>query len=256
MMPFESDLNSAVNSIKKSRYTVALTGAGISVESGIPPFRGGDGLWDRVDPAFLEIDYFYQHPRKSWKLIREIFYQYLGSARPNKAHEVVALMESQHLLHTVITQNIDNLHQQAGNQDVIEFHGTTGRLICTQCRETISDAIKINELLESLPPACPQCGGLLKPDFVFFGEMIPPRASERSFAAAGKATVFLIIGTSGEVFPAALLPERARQAGATVIEINTAPTTYTTGTTDIFLQGKATVVMEALQNALELSNAE
>ncbi|MCF7800659.1 MAG: NAD-dependent deacylase [Candidatus Marinimicrobia bacterium] len=247
----ETEIKRAAVLIKESPYTVAFTGAGISVESGIPPFRGGDGLWNKFDPSFLEIDYFYQQPLKSWELIRKIFYQYLGKARPNKAHDVLARMEARKLIHALITQNIDNLHQQAGNQDVIEFHGTTGRLICTACHQTINDTAQITKLIENLPPACPECGGLLKPDFVFFSEMIPESARERSFTAAQKATVFMIIGTSGDVFPAAMLPPRSKQTGATIIEINTAPTSYTDATTDIFLEGKASVVMEAIEKALE-----
>lgn len=180
MKPSETEIKRAAGLIKDSPCTVAFTGAGISVESGIPPFRGGDGLWNKFDPSFLEIDYFYQQPRKSWELIRKIFYQYLGKARPNKAHDVLAWMESRKLLHALITQNIDNLHQQAGNEDVIEFHGTTGRLICTACQQTINDSSQITTLIENLPPACPECGGLLKPDFVFFSEMIPESARECS----------------------------------------------------------------------------
>ncbi|MCF7797648.1 MAG: NAD-dependent deacylase [Lentisphaeria bacterium] len=254
MSTFDTNITRAARLMHSSHYTVAFTGAGISVESGIPPFRGGDGLWDKVDPSFLEIDYFYQQPEKSWKVIREIFYQYLGKARPNIAHCVLARLEENNLLHALITQNIDNLHQQAGNQDVIEFHGTTGRLICTRCGQTIGESDKINHLIEILPPRCPECGGLLKPDFVFFSEMIPESARDRSFAAARKASVFIIIGTSGEVFPAAMLPTNAKRAGATVIEVNTEPSSYTHQVTDIFLQGKASTVLETLEQALNSNN--
>ena len=254
-MVLASDIQQAAAAIRGARNVVALTGAGISVESGIPPFRGSDGLWERVDPSFIEINYFYNHPQDSWRKIREIFYQFMGQAEPNAAHRILAQMEQQGLLDTVITQNIDNLHQRAGSRQVIEFHGTTGRLICTGCGKTVVGEDTIQETIQQeLPPKCSDCGGLIKPDFVFFGEMIPESASQHSFQAAETADVFLIIGTSAEVYPAALLPSTAKQRGATLIEINTAQTTYTQPLTDIFLKGKATDVMQALGDELGLTN--
>jgi NAD-dependent deacetylase len=126
-------LQQAAGLIKSSRRTTAFTGAGISVESGIPPFRGSDGLWSKFDPVFLDIDYFHRYPERSWKLIKEIFYDFFGRAKPNAAHYALAAMERAGFLHSVITQNIDNLHQKAGSKEVYEFHGNSRYLICDSC---------------------------------------------------------------------------------------------------------------------------
>ncbi|MBN2519655.1 MAG: NAD-dependent protein deacylase, partial [Bacteroidales bacterium] len=126
-------INEAANLIRHSSRTVAFTGAGISVESGIPPFRGENGLWSKYDPVFLDINYFHQYPEKSWPLIKEIFYDFFGEAKPNAAHYALAEMEQKNLLHSLITQNIDNLHQIAGSKQVYEFHGNSRNLICQKC---------------------------------------------------------------------------------------------------------------------------
>ncbi|MBN2288755.1 MAG: NAD-dependent deacylase [Candidatus Glassbacteria bacterium] len=237
----------AAQAIRSARRLTAFTGAGISVESGIPPFRGSGGLWNRYDPTFIEIDYFYRNPKKSWELIREIFYDFFGRAEPNAAHRALALMESRGLIEVVITQNIDNLHQEAGNTTVYEFHGSSQFLVCTACGNRIHFTAAG---LEVLPPACGECGGLLKPDFVFFGEQIPEPANSRSFLEAQLADVFLLIGTSGEVMPACGIPFLAKENGAAIIEVNTEPSSYTGRITDIFLQGRATEVMARLVEAL------
>jgi NAD-dependent protein deacetylase/lipoamidase len=233
--------------IRNAKRVVAFTGAGISVESGIPPFRGQGGLWNKYDPVFIEIDYFYRNPKESWELIREIFYDFFGKGRPNSAHKALALMERHGLLHTVITQNIDNLHQEAGNTVVHEFHGTSQYLVCAGC----SARYHYTGIdLETLPPSCSGCGGLLKPDFVFFGEQIPEPANSNSFLEAGLADVFLLIGTSGTVMPACGIPFQAKENGAAIIEVNTERSSYTGRITDIFLQGKATEVMTRLVEKL------
>ena len=163
-------LRQAAELIRSSRRTTAFTGAGISVESGIPPFRGSDGLWSKFDPVFLDIDYFHHYPERSWRLIKEIFYDYLGKARPNAAHYALAEMEKAGFLHSVITQNIDNLHQKAGSKEVYEFHGNSRYLICEGCaRAFLAEDID----LSSLPPRCLYCKTVLKPDFVFLGSQFP-----------------------------------------------------------------------------------
>ncbi len=126
-------IEEAAKLIKNAKHVTAFTGAGISVESGIPPFRGENGLWSKFDPLFLDINYFRQNPLKSWKLIKEIFYDFFGKAEPNSAHTALAEMEKSGYLNSVITQNIDNLHQTAGSKNVFEFHGTSKNLICTNC---------------------------------------------------------------------------------------------------------------------------
>ncbi len=233
----------AAETIQSARRVVAFTGAGISVESGIPPFRGADGLWAKYDPTVLDIRYFLAHPAEAWQVIKEIFYDYFGQARPNDAHIVLAQLESAGMLGRVITQNIDNLHQAAGSRTVTEYHGTSHRLTCTQCGKTVRYT---PQLFAKMPPQCSDCGGILKPDFVFFGEGIPPMAQRESLAETRAANVWLVIGTTGEVYPASLIPHEAKQNGATIIEVNIAPSEYTHRITDIFLQGKATAVMSEL----------
>ena len=172
-------LNEAANRIKNSNYAVAFTGAGISVESGVPPFRGENGIWENYDPMVLDLNYFYANPEKSWTVIRELFYQFFGNAKANSAHTVLAQMEKAGIIKSVITQNIDNLHQQAGSKVVFEFHGNSQRLLCVTCDQNFS-ADEIS--MKVLPPRC-SCGGLIKPDFIFFGEGIPQDAYSNSMEA-------------------------------------------------------------------------
>ncbi len=233
----------AAQILKQSKHTTAFTGAGISVESGIPPFRGKTGLWSKYDPKILELNYFHQHPEDSWEIIKEIFYDFFGKAQPNKAHKVLAKMEKYNLLQAVITQNIDNLHQAAGSKTVYEFHGTSAKMVCTNCKRKF-DSKKVN--LENIPPKCIACGGLLKPDFIFLGEGIPVEAYQKSLEEAENAEVFFLIGTTGLVEPAASIPYKAKYNGAVIIEINPERTVFTEKITDIFLQGKAGEVMKQL----------
>jgi NAD-dependent deacetylase len=241
------NIDRAAEVIRKSNFTTAYTGAGISVESGIPPFRGEGGLWSKYDPNLLDIDHFLDNPLKSWKTIKEIFYDFFGQAKPNKAHLVLAEMEQRNFLGRTITQNIDNLHQEAGCKHVFDFHGNSKRLVCLSCHAYYAvDNINLNHL----PPTCEQCGGLLKPDFVFFGEAIPQVPLTAAYEAARISDVFLIIGTTGEVMPANQFPLLAKENGATIIEVNLSESNYTSGVTDIFLKGKATEMMGLLAEVL------
>jgi NAD-dependent deacetylase len=242
-------ISQAAKKIKAARRMIAFTGAGISVESGIPPFRGSEGLWSRYNPQVLDLTYFQQHPADSWQVIKEIFYDFFGAARPNPAHQALAQLESAKILHGIITQNIDNLHQEAGSQDVIEFHGTSRRLTCLSCQKTLKFQ---PELFSNMPPSCPDCGGLLKPDFIFFGEGIPPQAYQRSMEETQLADVWLVIGTTGEIMPASMMPIEAHKNGALIIEVNLHPSNYTDTITDIFLQGKASEVLKALSDEVLL----
>jgi NAD-dependent deacetylase len=233
--------------VKKGSRVAAFTGAGISVESGIPPFRGPGGLWSRYDPRLLEIDFFRENPGQSWKTIKEIFYDSFAGAKPNAAHYALAAMESAGMLHCVITQNIDNLHQEAGSRQVLEFHGNSRRLVCLGC----SMSCRVSQIsLEEIPPTCRACGGILKPDFVFFGEPIPEPAGIRSNLESRLSDVFLLIGTTGEVMPACLIPRTAKANGAAIVEINTAPSEFTDEITDVFLEAPATKAMGCLLQAL------
>lgn len=251
MNDFDNNIKTAAQWLLDAREVIVFTGAGISVESGIPPFRGPGGLWSRYDPIVLDIGYFHHHPQEAWIVIKEIFYDFFGRAEPNAAHRAVAEMEKMGLIKAVITQNIDNLHQQAGSSHVYEYHGTSSRLKCSQCGETwSSDQISLGEL----PPLCEKCGGLLRPDFVFFGEPIPEEASAFSMQAARSADLFLVIGTTGEIMPASMVPQIAKQNGARIIEINPQQTNYTHRITDIFIQETATTAMSLLLQSVKDEN--
>ena len=241
-----NNIDIAISFLKESRHTVAFTGAGISVESGIPPFRGPGGLWSQYDPIILDLDYYTRHSDKSWPVVKKLFFDFFGSARPNVAHLALAKMEQEGSLHEIITQNIDNLHQEAGSKSVYEFHGNSRQFICMDC----GAIFQRNELvLTEKPPHClhANCNGLLKPDFIFFGEGIPVDAYESSIQAAKKADVFILIGTTGEIMPASQIPYLAKQNGAKIIEINISDSNFTSQITDVFLEGKATEVMSLLQ---------
>ena len=241
------DYKKAAKIIKNSKNLVAFTGAGISVESGIPPFRGPTGLWSKYDPKILDIDFFISHPDISWKYIKEIFYDYMQNIKPNKAHYFLAELEQKGFLKGIITQNIDNLHQKAGSKNVIEFHGTANKLQCIKCKSKYD----INNIsLNTLPPICPKCSGILKPDFVFFKEPIPADAFEKSIQLMQNADALLIIGTTGEIMPASELPFLAKQNGSKIIEINIEPSNFTNNITDIFLKNKATIASEKLKKEL------
>jgi len=229
--------------ISNSKHLVAFTGAGISVESGIPPFRGENGIWNKYDPRLFDLDFFEANPQKSWTLLKTVFFDFIGLSLPNDAHLALSKLEQQGILKAIITQNIDNLHHKAGNKNIIEFHGNTRDVICLDCKSKYS----IEEIsLNTLPPLCKKCGGLLKPDFVFFGEQIPTKAFYDSVAQINKADVVLIIGTTGVVVPASQLPYEAKSKGATIIEVNLNESEYTNRITDYFLQGKATEIMNEL----------
>jgi len=243
----EKNIISAAGWIANSNNLVAFTGAGISVESGIPSFRGKNGLWSKYNPEALDIQYFRSNPIDSWKVIFEIFYHFFLEAKPNIAHRLLAQLESRHLLKALITQNIDNLHQEAGSKTVIEYHGNSKHLICSSCG-TRHPVVEID--LKPLPPRCSNDQTVLKPDFVFFGEGIPEEAASRAVDAASKADVLLIIGTTGEVIPANMLPQIAKSAGARIIEINTHPSEYTSSITDLFLEGKAGEICGQLETFL------
>lgn len=233
----------AAQIIKNAKHVTAFTGAGISVESGIPPFRGENGLWNEYNPVFLDIRYFEAKPRESWLLIKEIFYDFFGKAQSNAAHLGIAQLEKDGYVKATITQNIDNLHQDAGSVQVYEYHGSSRDLVCLSCGwKTPASNLDLN----LLPPLCSQCSEVLKPDFIFFGEAIPEPAMSLSFKEAEQADVFLIVGTTGEIMPAAQLPRIAKRNGAKIIEINIAPSAYTSQITDVFLQDKATVAMTKL----------
>jgi len=236
----------AAQVIRTARKTIALTGAGISAESGIPTFRDPGGLWDRYDPEeYATIEAFRRSPGKVWQMMRD--FTELKTARPNPGHYGLAQLEQMGFLHCIITQNVDNLHQDAGSRDVIEFHGNMRQVVCQSCKKTLP----LEEIsLETLPPYC-SCRGVFKPAGVFFGEPIPVHAMYRSQEEAQSCDLILVIGTSAVVYPAADIPHVAKEAGAQVIEINPEHTDLTDWVSDFIIQEKAGVAIPQIVAAIK-----
>lgn len=238
----------AAKDILHSKKTIAFTGAGISVESGIPDFRGAQGLWQKYDPEeYADIQAFYSNPEKVWHMLKEMF-SLVMKAKPNPAHLGLAELERMGLLSSVITQNVDGLHQAAGSQHVIEFHGSHRTLSCLKCSTTMDGTLL---KLEDLPPRCPNCSSLLKPDVVFFGEPIPWQAQMMAIKESQSCEAILVIGTSAVVYPAASIPVTAKENGATVIEINMETTSLTHRVSDYLISGPAGEIVPAIVKKLK-----
>jgi NAD-dependent deacetylase len=239
----ESTMRQVSEKLASARSAAALTGAGISVESGIPPFRGKGGVWERFDPMeYAHIDAFLADPQKVWRLFLKDLNTLVAQAQPNEAHKGLAQLEKLGILKTVITQNVDGLHQTAGNSDVIEFHGTFARQRCLDCSRQV-ETCQLD--LKQMPPRC-RCGGIYRPECIFFGEMIPEGHLWRSQQIASQCDVMLVLGTSAVVQPAAHLPVIAKEAGATIVEINPERTPLTGSISDYLLKGPAGEVMHEL----------
>jgi NAD-dependent deacetylase len=205
----------------QSRSAIALTGAGISVPSGIPDFRSPGGLWSRYDiMEYATLDAFLSRPDRVWNLFRDLM-ETVERALPNPAHVALAKAEQMGLVKQVITQNIDGLHQRAGSTAVAEFHGSCDQMSCLRCRSRFPSSQFREDLHKEVfrVPSC-DCGFPLKPDIVLFGESIPQQVLTSSLEAAERADVILVIGTSATVAPASMLPALVRQKGGVVIEMN------------------------------------
>ncbi len=244
-------IEKAANILVDATEATALTGAGISVESGIPPFRGKGGLWEKFDPMeYAHIDAFMKDPAKVWDVLIKGMKDVMDTAEPNDAHLGLANLEKMGILKSVITQNVDGLHQRAGNTDVIEFHGNFAWQKCMNCESRI-ETRQID--MSEVPPRC-RCGGIYRPECIFFGEAIPTICMTRSQQIASTCDVMLVIGTSAVVTPSAYMPGIARQSGARVIEINPEATQLTdSGVSDFIIKGKAGEVMRELMAAVEQS---
>ena len=197
---------------------VAMTGAGVSDESGIPDFRSAAGLWTRFDPMeYATADAFRRDPDKVWQMFFEVDDLVHGAA-PNPAHTALAELEAMGVLSGVITQNIDNLHQTSGSRHVVEFHGSAARLVCLSCGARYASVDRPAKRPE--PPECGECGSVLKPDVVLFGDPIPEPAIEEALRLAQGCQTMIVAGTSALVSPASEIPLVARQAGAALVEVN------------------------------------
>jgi len=221
---------------------VVLTGAGISVESGIPSFRGAQGMWEKYDPMeYATLHAFMKSPRKVWEMLSEMV-SVCGGALPNAAHKALAALEEMGIVRAVITQNVDGLHQAAGSRRVIEYHGNLDELICVYCWKRYPTR---ERWAPGAVPLC-DCRKILKPNVVLFGEPIPWLAQEEAEEEARTCGILVVIGTSAQVSPACDIPRIAKESGAAVIEINTEPTSLTATVTDISLRGSASEVLRAL----------
>ena len=212
----DNNIVRAAEIIKKSKNMIALTGAGISVESGIPDFRSAGGLWDKYDPAIYASIYSFKNmPEKVWDMIFDLI-DITDRAKPNKAHYALAELEKMNLLKAVITQNIDNLHQESGSKNVIEYHGNAKNLVCLSCSARYS--VSEFEISKGRIPHCESCGKILMPSVIFFGENIPQNALHESQKFAETSDVVLVVGTSAVVYPAASIPRIAKGRGACIID--------------------------------------
>jgi NAD-dependent deacetylase len=238
-------LERAADVLAGAQHIVVSTGAGMSRESGIPTFRDAqEGLWARFRPEELATEQgFRANPRRVWSWYAERRRRILA-CQPHAGHQALVELQRGVPRTLIVTQNIDGLHQQAGSSDVVELHGNIRRTKCLDGSHPYTGALP-DTLAEHDPPPCPSCGSPLRPDVVWFGEMLPELATHRAWTAAGQCDALLVVGTSGAVWPAAELPHVARSAGATVIEVNPMPSELTP-VVDIFLQGAAGMVLPAL----------
>ncbi len=235
--------------LTEAEHVAVLTGAGISAESGIPTFRDPDGLWEKFDPQELaNVEAFLDNPElvQGWYQHRR---QLVEEAEPNVGHRALADLEGHVPAVSVITQNVDDLHNRAGSSTVIELHGNITHNYCMDCEQP-AEAETVDAAIQNGTPArCPECDGLIRPDVVWFGEMLPPDAVERADDATRQADVFLSVGTSAVVYPAAQFPMEARANGAYVAEINP-DTTGITDEVDESLRGPAGEILPALCDAV------
>ena len=228
----------AAELICKAERAVVLTGAGISTPSGIPDFRSsGTGLWSRVDPMEVaSLLTFRYAPERFYAWFRPLASQ-IFNARPNAAHRALAKMEKAGRIHTIITQNIDNLHQKAGACHVVEMHGALRSLTCTQCFHQVTSKDYLKPFIEAGQiPYCPNCGGVLKPDVILMGEQLPQEAWLEALHNCRECDLMLVAGSSLEVMPVAGLPMQAIDRGAHLIIINNTPTYINIRADAVFLE--------------------
>jgi len=233
---------SLVGAIAAARTVAVLTGAGISAESGVPTFRDAQtGLWAQFDPQKLATpDAFHRNPKLVWDWYawrRKL----VSRAEPNAGHRALAILEGRVSDFVLITQNVDGLHRRAGSRNVVELHGNIGRVKCSRENTVVEHWTEVGDEV----PRCAGCGALLRPDVVWFEETLPADALRAAEDAARRCQIMLVVGTSAEVYPAAALPDYAKSAGATIVEINPNPTPLSDAA-DYVLRAPAAVVLPAL----------
>jgi len=245
----EEQINNAAKLLVKSRFAVCLTGAGISAESGIPTFRGKNGLWRKFKVEDLATpEAFNRNPKLVWEWYRWRM-KLIFNAKPNPAHYALVDLENMEILKCIVTQNVDGLHTIAGSKCIVELHGNIRRARCINCNYKLI----FEKPPEKIPPKCPKCNSLLRPDVVWFGEPIPSEALNMAFKMFSKADLALVIGTSGIVYPAAYLPYLVKENNGVIIEININRSALTR-IADIYLQGKAGEILPKIVNLIRRKN--
>jgi NAD-dependent protein deacetylase/lipoamidase len=231
---------------------VVLTGAGISTESGIPDFRSAEGLWGRYDPTEVaNIDALRRAPAQVWEFYA-LRLDALGGAEPNEGHRALAELEERGWIRAVVTQNVDGLHQRAGSREVVEVHGSLREAECLHC----GVRVPMEDALAWLPlPPCPECGEILKPGVVMFGELLPQAAIEQAQALAAGAGLFLVVGSSLEVHPVAGLPGETLAAGGAIAIVNRGSTPWDSRA-DLVLDAGAGETLRGLAAALGIVEAD
>jgi len=235
-----------LDKIRNAGSVTVLTGAGISAESGVPTFRGEEGLWKKFRPEELAtVEAFMRNPELVWEWYHHRL-EILSTVRPNPGHLALAELEERYPDFTLITQNIDGLHRRAGSRHILELHGNIRRNRCLECGRRYQD---IDLPQKPSVPLC-RCGGKIRPDVVWFGESLPGETLEQAFLASSRCQVFFSVGTSAVVYPAASLPIVALQGGAYVVEINIEPTDLSSQAHQ-FIQGPSGEVLPLLLKALD-----
>lgn len=241
-------INQASQLLAQAKHIVCLTGAGVSAESGVATFRDAQtGLWSKFDPQRLASQAgFADDPGLVWRWYMARLAS-VENATPNPGHLALARLEMLTSAFTLVTQNVDDLHERAGSQQVWHIHGRINRFRCNYCQA--EHFLQPNERQQALPPKCTFCGDQVRPDVVWFGEALPTRVVDVAWRAAERCDVMLVVGTSGVVYPVAQLPALAKQAGAVVVDVNPECTAIST-LADLFLQGAGGVVLPQVMAAL------
>ncbi len=251
----EAAIDAAAEIVRNANYVVALVGAGLSAESGIPTFRGAGGLWTRIgEPSWNGYQELLRDPVGWWKdqlnpeadPARTEFRAAIDAAEPNGGHEALVDLEEMGILKLTITQNVDNLHVRAGSTRLVEIHGNRTKVRCISCE---SRWLREEFDYESLPPICPECGGLVKGDTVMFGEPIPHSVLRACFEATDQCDCMIVCGTSATVYPAAAFPQAVAERGGFVIEANPNPTPLSE-IADVVLRGPSGTTLPQLVDGL------
>ncbi len=249
-VPTADGVERAAALLRGGRLNVALTGAGVSTESGLPDFRSKDGLWARTDPSRVASASAFQRDPAAFYQFYQTRLAALAGAAPNAAHRALARLEALGTLHLVVTQNVDGLHQQAGSREVVEVHGNLREARCAGCGALFPIAEMAGPLRAGAVPRCGQCGGLLRPNVVLFEELLPAAAYEHAETACRECDVLLVVGSSLEVHPVAGLPALAVRGGARLAVVNRDPTPCD-GLAEVVVRGDAGTVLPQIVGAVE-----